>query len=189
VNLQERLSPDAAFRFTEDDLEQNRKGRLSDVQAQHLRADMLRTGLMIGAAVVIVTGLGLFSARGVNIEDVQFIGLIAVPLLLYLLWYYVIRIENAIRERIVTAVTGEVNVIPMMGGYAIEIGDKYHRLTLTEARAFASGTSYTIYLIPRLNRIVAAESYGGDPLDTNIKPVEAVILPDISEQGRESLRA
>ncbi len=185
----ERLALDAAFQFTEEDLIENQKGKLSRSQAARIRGEMFRTAFWISLIVLIVTVLGLLSAGGVSAGEVQFIGVIAIAILVFLLWYYVVRIENVIRMGTVIAITGEANIIIGTGRPILQIADNFYPLTTTEARAFIIGNAYTIYMIPRLRRIVAAESYAGNPLDKRTAPKQNIPLTDVSDPGRESMRA
>jgi hypothetical protein len=185
----ERLAPDYAFHFTEADLQQNRKGKLSDAQAALLRRDGLQMALLVCGALVVVTVLAFISAQGAVPGELQCVGLAVVLLILFAFYFFVMRTETAARPRKVEAVTGQAAIIyGLRGSQNLVINNRRFTITLEQSRAVEGGAVYTLYVVPGLNKIVALEAYAGERIDKPEEP-RISIEPVIGEDGQDVLRA
>jgi hypothetical protein len=179
-------TPEQAFNFTDDDLKANRKGALSERQALLIRNDAMRTAGIVCGCLLAVTILGLISARNVAGAEVQFIGFIIVACLIFAFWFYVLRIEAAIRGRSVEAITGEADMMLSMGGQRLVIGERMFTLTYSVSYAIRQGSAYTIYWLPSLRKIVSIESYNVDSIAKAKPKHEDVILPAVGRIEHEN---
>jgi hypothetical protein len=125
------------FDFTEDDLEANRAGRISERQIIRLTKENENT---VGCSIVVILGFAIFGAiaffaklspqtgRDSNPNTVLLIfgaGAIMVLLIAFLAYT---KTQSDINNRIVTSIEGEIKLrmIPMKTGfmYLIQIGGK-----------------------------------------------------------------
>lgn len=184
----QRLSPDAAFNFTEDDLKENRRGKLSAAQMNILRADAIRMTAIIGACILAVSVLTLISLRGASAGELEMVAFFALGVAGFAVYYFIGRTELALAQREVEAITGEVEILLTVNGSPfLKVGDKMFHLTQTEARAFQPKAAYTIYRVSLLRKIVAIESYGGDPYEKASQESSQIVIDDRHGAG-EALR-
>jgi hypothetical protein len=168
------MSTDTAFHFTQDDLSFNRRGKLSEAQAHTILSDSVRTAGVIVVALLSVTLMGLFSARGVSSAEIYVIGFAVLAIMGFAFWFYILRIQNRIRDRRVLPITGVADLLIGMHSTQLAINDQHFSVTDTEARSIQPGSSYTVYIIPGLKRIVALENHSqANPLPP---PLE-IIMP------------
>ncbi len=185
----ERLSPDHVFGFNEQDIEENRRGKLSERQAGIIRSEGFRTALIIIGIIIGIVLLAVVSTQSVQGGEIQCVGGLMFMIVLYIFYHYIIRIDAAIRPRAVQALTGQPTLIVNPNGSIMTISGQIFRLSLTEARAFRPDTGYTLYIIPALRRIVAVETYSDEARRTEPLPPLEITMPSNDDSGSEALRA
>ncbi len=184
----EKPSLDYAFGFSEADLKENRRGRLSDAQAARLRRSVLQISAIIGGAVLIVTILGTLSANAGAGELSAIVLIVFVPVAVFLAWNF-LRMEAAIRPGTVSQLTGEIklNESPYTyGNYRIKVGDQLFVLARTNYQALRSG-AYTFYYLPSIRRIVSVEAL--DRLPTDKPEPLAPAIERFDDDSHDTLRA
>jgi hypothetical protein len=202
-----------AFKFTADDLKENRQGRLSDTQAARLRREAARLSSLV---VGVMAGLGILtilSARPSSGEVIIFLFCLGVPALLTLSMTVGVT-EASIGPRVVTKRTGQVHLgygmleftppldydqsarvsrrwmVGSQGAYKLIIADQMFRLNRDEFEALALGI-YTVYIVPTLNKIVALELIDiGVPLaPQEVEQKQTPIYGSYDDEGEDTLRA
>jgi len=184
----ERLSPDHVFGFNEQDIEENRRGKLSERQAGIIRSEGFRTALVICGIIIGIVLLAVVSTQSVQGGEIQCVGGLMFMIVLYVFYHYIIRIEAAVRPRTVQALTGQPTLIVNPNGSIMTISGQIFKLSLSEARAFRPDTAYTLYIVPALRRIVAVESYSGEARHADPLPLVEITMPT-DDSGSETLRA
>lgn len=185
----ERPSLDHAFRFTDADLKENRRGHLSEPQATVLRRDVLQIVAAIGGGVVLVTILAMLSAQP-SPGEMSVIALIVFVPIALILGLYFLRTETALRPRVVSQLTGEIGLNEALyrgyGNYRVTMGDQVFLLTRTGYQALRPG-SYTFYFVPGLRKIVAVEAF--ERSSTERPPLPQPTVEQFDDDSRDTLRA
>jgi hypothetical protein len=159
------LTLEEAFKFTWEDLAENRQGRLSEAQKQRLRRFPLRFLFgflfMFGfGALFYLVAIVSRGGRGLTPEFVIFlfgtIFVVMIPLMIIQWW----RLLSDIRDGTVMTLRGTAKIKQRQIGRNniayVEIDGAGQNLDLW-VEAFEDGENYVVYYTPRLKRVVAAE--------------------------------
>ena len=175
-----------AFGFTEDDLEENRQGRLSNAQIAHLRRSAGTTAIIVIAVLGVLGILSVVSAgpdpQGMPI----FLFCLGMPAL-FTLAFTVVATEIAVSPRVVAKRTGVVHLAygvfdyqpPLepnqyrgwgwrrfmfgrIGAYTMMIGDEEFRLSREQWELLRPSGYAAIYFLPTMHKIVSLEIIDSD---------------------------
>ena len=171
-----------AFHFSEQDLRDNRQGRLSASQANRLRAELRQLLFLVVGVLAGVGVLTLLSIRFSSTELLYLISCLTVPSLLTFA-FTLGTTEAAIAPRAVSKRTGQVHLsrpgmgifdpplqaediarlahspglrLSRAGQFMLIIEDQVFRLGQEEHAALRP-SFYTVYYVPQLNKVVAVE--------------------------------
>jgi hypothetical protein len=205
-----------AFGFTEQDLQENRRGQLSGPQIATLRQGASRTATAILAVLGIIGGLVLFTAN-IPQNELGVLMLCLVTPALIALAATVGAVENAVGPRLVSKRSGQIHLrYGMMsynppvdlstpvhrvgfaannGSYFMLIGDTEFVISKDQYEALAIGL-YTVYFIPTLRRVVSVELIEVSATQSVPEPAEmlptAPVAPNYSvldDEGEDPIRA
>lgn len=194
-----------AFHFSEQDLRDNRQGRLSASQASRLRAESRQLLFLVVGVLAGVGVLTLLSIRFSSTELFYLISCLTVPSLLTFA-FTLGTTEAAIAPRAVSKRTGQVHLsrpgmgifdpplqaediarlahspglrLSRAGQFMLIIEDQVFRLAQEEHGAL-SPSYYTVYYVPQLNKVVAVEPMvpsDTDSLRADLETLARQVLP------------
>lgn len=175
-----------AFGFTEDDLVENRRGHLSDVQIGKLRRSAGMTAIIV---IAVLGGLGILSvlSAGPDPEGMPiFLFCLGMPAL-FTLAFTVIATEVAVSPRVVAKRSGIIHLAygimgynpPLeanqyrgfgwrhfmfgrMGSYTMMIGDDEFRVSSEQWELLKAGGYAAVYFLPTIHKIVSLEIIDSD---------------------------
>src|SRR5713101_6770791 len=175
-----------AFGFTEDDLEENRQGRLSNAQIAHLRRNAGMTAVIV---IAILGGLGILSVVSAGPDPAGmpiFLFCLGMPAL-FTLAFTVVATEVAVSPRVVAKRSGMVHLAygifdykpPLeanqrrgwgfrhfmfgrMGAYTMMMSDDEFRLSREQWELLRPGAYAAVYFLPTLHKIVSLEIIDSD---------------------------
>jgi hypothetical protein len=166
-----------AFGFSEQDLQENRRGQLSSAQVSSLRQGASRTAMVIIGVLGAVGVLVLFTAP-IPQNEIGVLLLCLVTPALIALGATVGTVENAVGPRLVSKRSGQIHLryglmgykppvdpstpihyaraFGAAGNYYMLIGDTEFVITKEQYEALTIGL-YTVYFIPTMKRVVSVE--------------------------------
>ncbi len=157
-----------ALDFTPADLDANRAGRLSDLQAARIRQGAARTRLITVSAVIGLTlaaTLAIFLGQQNDSALSTFAGItlavINAAVVAIGAWHY-LRLARDFNNGQVLTLTGAVTRTVRLNGravsYVLGVGDQRLVVTKDAFNAFEEGRAYRVYLSASARRVLAAES-------------------------------
>ncbi|MBX3063972.1 MAG: hypothetical protein U0528_19185 [Anaerolineae bacterium] len=206
---------ETAFLFTQDDLKQNRQGRLSPAQIAQLRRKAARLSLPILAIIAALGVLTILSVPAAGDEFLMLLLCLGVPALVTLT-LTIGMTEAAVGPSLVTKISGEAHFAygifgydpPLgeqqirrlkrqysayfgyYGSYRMVVGEMEFQLSRDEFQALGVGF-YNIYFVPTIRKIVSVEKLDLDPSLPKAAPIRPAELvdPAMDAIGDEELRA
>ncbi len=169
-----------AFSFTEQDLNQNMQGKLSDSQVARLRGEAYQTLYLIVGALAIIGVLALLSFRADAGELLLLLSCLILPAVVTFV-FTVGNTEAALSARTVSKVSGMIHlaygmmpyqpplqddfkpvqrgvVLGYQAAYRLAIADREFRLDRDQHEALSAGYGYyNIFFVPTLNKIVSVQ--------------------------------
>ncbi len=173
-----------AIGFTDEDLEANRRGKLSSEQARDLRHDAGRHLDLIPVAVVGgVISVGVLISNGINQGDstltifgnVAVVGVVA-ALFIGFAWLWRGSELLAIDRNIADVVEGQVyrEASPSPRGssaYYLRVGGLTFTVSLTTFDCFEDGDYCRLYYAPVTKKILSVEFPADEPRELKISPL------------------
>jgi hypothetical protein len=218
MNLYKETSLQRAFKFTDDDLRENRQGQLSPKQRSFLRRQAIQVSVIILSILAVLGMITIYSAQPTTNEISLFLMCLITPALITLAMTVGLT-ETAIGPGVVSKRTGQIHLsygmedfhpplssdqkvrgAPRFGisygwasSYKMVIGDQLFHLSRDEYQTLAEGL-YTVYFVPTINKIVSLElldiSVPATAADSPaIKPTSPVVNPDLDDtDGQDTIR-
>jgi hypothetical protein len=209
TNESERASTlQRAFHFSEQDLRENRLGKLSAAQANRLRTESRQLLFLVVGVLAGVGVLTLLSIRFSSTELFYLISCLSVPALLTFA-FTLGTTEAAIGPRAVSKRTGQIHLsrpgmgifdpplqaediarlahspglrLSRAGQFMLIIEDQVFRLGQEEHAALRP-SFYTVYYVPQLNKVVAVEPIvpaDTDAIRDDLETLARQVLPGTS---------
>lgn len=206
---------ETAFLFTQDDLKQNRQGRLAPSQIAQLRRKAARLCLPVLAILGALGVLTILSVPAAGDEFLLLLLCLGVPALVTLT-LTIGMTESAIGPALVTKISGEAHFaygifgydpplseqqvrklkrqysayLGYYGSYRMAVGEMEFQLNRDEFNALGVGF-YNVYYVPTIRKIVSVEKLDLDPTLPKAAPIRPAELvdPAMDAVGDDELRA
>jgi membrane protein YdbS with pleckstrin-like domain len=157
-----------AFGFTDNDLEQNQMGFISDAQAERVQAMSASPVLRVAWIVMAFVGVGMLAfaaVLGLPLAGLAVLGFVIAALvgLLLIMGNSLRHLDVAVQSNDLTTLEGTVKttmaVVQSVPVYFVDVDGKRLTLSLAQYRVLQNGAAYRFYTVGG-RRIIAVEALG-----------------------------
>ncbi|HLY25705.1 MAG TPA: hypothetical protein VKQ72_05155 [Aggregatilineales bacterium] len=195
MNIMKETTLERAFHFTPEDLQQNKEGRLSQAQAQHLRGRAVSLAAII---LVILLGAGILTI-GTGQADPGETGVVILAIVIPAMIILAVTVgatELAIMPAVVSKRMGTLYLaygigvynppleasekviyrrfwLGREGAYAVLVDDQEFRVTRDQWQLLPPGAYAVVYWIPTIRKVVSIEILE----QPEVRPERAAVAP------------